>query len=894
ISKDDYTWDLQNEILVDFYGQKVIQKPNKFHQKKAELKKQVALFAKFNCDILAELPILLGSESVKNQGNGDSPSRERRHFQPEQFDMQILHEEVNVLIAEVKCLVHDAHNICRDKASEILLFMLSDSDRMKLVHDETYTHPIAYAMKGYSLKVSTIRDMIEKLRNILHENNIPILCECFDGQWANLAFKDVAGNPLTILHLNNKSWEAACKLSRRGVLLKLRNLSTIKTEDLVCVCQDLTYSKLFSTWGNVSVSVGKNQNGKICYYVESNGGDIDGRMLLSHASLHKVKKLKQNEINCFITESFESKPTTGIQPDDLDIISTLQPDLVKEIYEDYESAELNGPIGLENFLASPKLQIITDILSNLHERGKDPNWQNCTEDDLFPNILMNKEILMSFTKYDLGLIRSIIEKYTVRKIFATKDNKDAIAAKIAFLFGSGELVYRMEKKVPALKNIAHNVVEAFPLIILQSVYAGIVHVKNKREWKSKLNLDMKAFIPVLNDYVPLFYHPEFSYERNQFEIRTMDYTHQLTNLRAIVCRNGVENVRDTEFKRICDDFPKVLSKGIVYGSLDKQCASFAIQLFSEPVEEKLIQNKAYNEALFTKLVRNWYNACDSRGMAADERVNNLWAFYAYLTKDVEFDKFPGFSQYVKGIPIITYAGILQNISVRLSLYKVSKFGTYNHRSISSLVCESFFSTMASKDPGKTGCPKAVDVPKIMSDMITIEEYKQDSLRLFSTNICFSERLIWCPYIYNSRKRHLQQKPNAALTAKCHNSNSTIPQNIQTKLMTFSKLMYNYNLFRDFHMVTANRPLYQPNIPENFAEGSTVDENTPGHYINHLFDVSGITKSKKRKRRTEISHGLAPLKGVKPVRDKGKFRIDESCVMPNLLQPVPETDITHFL
>ena len=253
-------------------------------------------------------------------------------------------------------------------------------------------------------------------------------------------------------------------------------------------------------------------------------------------------------------------------------------------------------------------------------------------------------------------------------------------------------------------------------------------MKNKRLWKRKTQLEMSAFVPILNDYVPLFYHPEFSENRNQFEIRTMDYTHQLTNIQAIVCKKGIENVKDTEYKRICDEHPGILSKGIVYGSLNKQCASFAIQLFSSPVEEKLIENKAYNEALFTRLVRNWYNACDSRGMSVDERVNNLWAFYAYLTKDIDFNKFPGFTQYVKGIPIVTYAGILQNISVRLSLYTQSKFRTYNHRSISSLVCESFFSTMASKDPGKTGCPKAVDVPKIMSDMITIEEYKQDSLR----------------------------------------------------------------------------------------------------------------------------------------------------------------------
>ena len=186
-----------------------------------------------------------------------------------------------------------------------------------------------------------------------------------------------------------------------------------------------------------------------------------------------------------------------------------------------------------------------------------------------------------------------------------------------------------------LKAIAQNVVETFPLKVLQSMYAGVVHVKNKQLWNQKLKLSMSAFVPILNNWVPLFYHPEFSYQRNQHEIRTMDYTHQLANLRAVICKRGIENVRDTEFKRICDSYPDVLSKGIVYGSLNKQCTSFAIKLFSEPVEEKLIENKAFSEALFTRLVRNWYNACDSRGMSADDRVNNLWAFYAYLTKDIQ-------------------------------------------------------------------------------------------------------------------------------------------------------------------------------------------------------------------------------------------------------------------
>ena len=92
------------------------------------------------------------------------------------------------------------------------------------------------------------------------------------------------------------------------------------------------------------------------------------------------------------------------------------------------------------------------------------------------------------------------------------------ATKIAFLFGSGKLVYSTQKKVPMLKAIAQNVVETFPLKVLQSVYAGVVHVENKQLWNQKLKLSMSAFVPILNNWVPLFYHPEFSYQRNQQEI----------------------------------------------------------------------------------------------------------------------------------------------------------------------------------------------------------------------------------------------------------------------------------------------------------------------------------------------------------------------------------------
>ena len=60
---------------------------------------------------------------------------------------------------------------------------------------------------------------------------------------------------------------------------------------------------------------------------------------------------------------------------------------------------------------------------------------------------------------------------------------------------------------------------------------------------------------------------------------------------------------------------------------------------------------------------------------------------------------------------------------------------------------------------------------------------------------------------------------------------------------------------------------------------------------HLFDMPAVTKSCNRKWRTKVSHGLAPLKGVKPVHDKGGFRIDESAVLPEMRPPIPLTKIT---
>ena len=77
----------------------------------------------------------------------------------------------------------EAHDLCRRKAIEVLLFVLTDTDR-EYSKDKPNAIPIAYALKGKSLKVSTCRQMINDVCNFLQQNGINVLVEAYDGQWS--------------------------------------------------------------------------------------------------------------------------------------------------------------------------------------------------------------------------------------------------------------------------------------------------------------------------------------------------------------------------------------------------------------------------------------------------------------------------------------------------------------------------------------------------------------------------------------------------------------------------------------------------------------------------------------------------------------------------------------
>ena len=112
---------------------------------------------------------------------------------------------MSCLIADdAELLLRKIHDVLRLQATELLVFMISDKERLQnsLVPNSM---PLAYALKGRCLSNSELRYLINKVRNTLHERKIKVLCEIYDGQWQYMVMHNEDGNPLNRLRVSTET-----------------------------------------------------------------------------------------------------------------------------------------------------------------------------------------------------------------------------------------------------------------------------------------------------------------------------------------------------------------------------------------------------------------------------------------------------------------------------------------------------------------------------------------------------------------------------------------------------------------------------------------------------------------------------------------------------------------
>ena len=278
--------------------------------------------------------------------------------------------------------------------------------------------------------------------------------------------------------------------------------------------------------------------------------------------------------------------------------------------------------------------------------------------------------------------------------------------------------------------IAHLKQNTYPVEHLQIPLATEHLLKLVDEWHAQATVKTTASIPPKEHStetrtMDFFSYPTHNEERNELDFKTFDFTHILTNLRTQILTRGLDYCRKEHFEHLSENRPDILSLALVVDKIDQQNVFTAMRMFNYNVEKYMRDNSFEETAEFVRLVRNWHDACNRRGLSADEQVSKLFDMHNFLTRGINFNcvpfQFPGW--YVKGLTWQTYEAILQMISTRIQLYSFAHYGTYNSRAVSTLANESFFADLVRYDKESHGYPKGPNVSQVFGRVVLLNHFK---------------------------------------------------------------------------------------------------------------------------------------------------------------------------
>ena len=149
------TWDRLFNFAKEKYADLEISKPTEIQPESLILKEEVKKYANENCLLVAEVPTLV---TFDDQSLSTSPMpqesnkmyRQRKKVRPTTPDWQELNENIVNLCDRNIILLEKANESLHRKATELLLFVASDSDRA-FCKDIPSSIPIVYGLKGKSI-----------------------------------------------------------------------------------------------------------------------------------------------------------------------------------------------------------------------------------------------------------------------------------------------------------------------------------------------------------------------------------------------------------------------------------------------------------------------------------------------------------------------------------------------------------------------------------------------------------------------------------------------------------------------------------------------------------------------------------------------------------------------
>jgi hypothetical protein len=118
--------------------------------------------------------------------------------------------------------------------------MVADLDR-SYKPELPHAYPIAYALKGYSMKTDIMNKIIHEVLYALYTRGLYSLVVSYDGQWAKLAFQSSTGEPLTVIELQKRVYNDVKKRSQNALTKDIFERSVVKAESFEDLLQQISY-----------------------------------------------------------------------------------------------------------------------------------------------------------------------------------------------------------------------------------------------------------------------------------------------------------------------------------------------------------------------------------------------------------------------------------------------------------------------------------------------------------------------------------------------------------------------------------------------------------------------------------------------------------------------------
>ena len=212
------------------YDQKIPALPKNTSDIKNKLFPILTSFAANNTRTVVEVPLMNDIVGIYKLDEKFTPYNILKTPQrSENTDYQT--EDFIDICYEISELIEEGYNFLRVEASEILAFVATNSDR--IIQPGIPPHlPIAYGMRGHSLSMKTMRNMVNDIRNELKKGNTSVLCEVYNGQFHQLIVRSENSEPLTKLQMMHDHFKEVMTMYDKNELLeKILPYSEIIEED---------------------------------------------------------------------------------------------------------------------------------------------------------------------------------------------------------------------------------------------------------------------------------------------------------------------------------------------------------------------------------------------------------------------------------------------------------------------------------------------------------------------------------------------------------------------------------------------------------------------------------------------------------------------------------------